>query len=199
MSGLNDIALKHGCDKSSKHHDYCKVYERYFDRLRNEPVNLLEIGYGGYDDPNAGGESARMWSEYLPNAQIVITDIHHKDNVPEGVIFHVHDANVPMGYPKPYFDIIIDDGSHLNNDIITAFKNLWDHLKPGGIYAIEDLHSSYDRYYKDSHHMPGQGNTAMRFLQRLTDEINKDFHNYPLGYDIEFIHFYRELCLLKKR
>ena len=41
------------------------------------------------------------------------------------------------------FDIILDDGSHIQKDIIETFKNMFKKLKPGGAYMAEDLHSSY--------------------------------------------------------
>ena len=40
------------------------------------------------------------------------------------------------------FDIIIDDGSHKMNHQQISFDVLFPHLKSGGIYVIEDLHTS---------------------------------------------------------
>eukprot|EP00966_Prymnesium_polylepis_P212279 4917263-Prymnesium_polylepis.1 len=37
------------------------------------------------------------------------------------------------------FDAIIDDGSHVNSDIMGTFTVLWPHLRPGGLYFLEDL------------------------------------------------------------
>ena len=42
------------------------------------------------------------------------------------------------------FDIIIDDGSHVVSHQIASFNALFDEaLKPGGIYMVEDLETSY--------------------------------------------------------
>jgi cephalosporin hydroxylase len=39
------------------------------------------------------------------------------------------------------FDIVIDDGSHVNAHIRASFEALFvDHLKPGGYYIVEDIH-----------------------------------------------------------
>lgn len=211
---LDEIAIKHGCDKSSIHHDYCRIYEQYFKReFKRSFIQLLEIGYGGYDDPNAGGESARMWvdSDAFPFWKVTITDIYLKNNVPDGVHFINTDVTkFPFRIPdfefyghKPGFDIIIDDGSHLNADIIAAFKNLWPVLNPGGLYCIEDVHSSYDPYYTDSALVPGTRDTAMHYFTYLAHSPNLSFIDplYHLGLkdDIEFIHFYKDLIIIKKK
>lgn len=41
------------------------------------------------------------------------------------------------------FDIILDDGSHISEHIITSFTTLFSELKPGGLYVIEDTQTSY--------------------------------------------------------
>jgi hypothetical protein len=38
------------------------------------------------------------------------------------------------------YDIIIDDGSHISEHQQISFKELWESVKPGGYYVIEDLH-----------------------------------------------------------
>lgn len=199
-SDLDKIGIKHGTDKSSRNHGYLDIYSVYMDHLRHEPIQLLEIGYGGYKHPMKGGESAKTWFEYFTKAKITILDIHPKKNVPEGIDFVMADATKPL--PNSYApDIVIDDGSHLSKDIISAFKNNFRILKSGGLWIVEDLHQSYDPYYRDSNRDPSKGETAMNFLKRLADQVNSDFIEpiYRLAYDIEFIHFYRELCIIKKK
>ena len=41
------------------------------------------------------------------------------------------------------FDVIIDDGSHINAHQIFTFENLFSELKAGGLYIIEDTLTSY--------------------------------------------------------
>ena len=57
---LSELALKHGTDKNSTHYYTCH-YEQHLERFRHEPVRLLEIGVGGYEDPSLGGQ----WKEYF--------------------------------------------------------------------------------------------------------------------------------------
>ena len=57
---LNRLALLFHADKWGSHW-YTQHYQRYFQPLRDKTLNLLEIGVGGYESPNEGGESLRMW------------------------------------------------------------------------------------------------------------------------------------------
>jgi len=41
------------------------------------------------------------------------------------------------------FDIIIDDGSHISEHQMLTLKVLWPLLRSGGLYIVEDLHTSY--------------------------------------------------------
>src|ERR1700688_2245107 len=61
---LNRLALLFGTDKWGCHW-YTQHYERYFGSLKKKRLNLLEIGVGGYENPDEGGESLRMWKAYF--------------------------------------------------------------------------------------------------------------------------------------
>lgn len=203
---LDQIGVKHGCDKSSLHHGYCAIYDDYFGFPFPPGLGdrVLEIGYGGYDDPNAGGESARMWKEWAPDMELTIVDLYPKNNIPSGVTFICGSQTDPNTYKgQRDWKIIIDDGSHLNKDIVDTFQLLWPRLSPGGYYVVEDIHSSYHSYYPDSCPNPDpqfSKGTAMSFFTRLVHEVNRDHICpwYHLGYDIAYIHFYKDLIIIKK-
>jgi demethylmacrocin O-methyltransferase len=40
-------------------------------------------------------------------------------------------------------DVVIDDGSHYSEHQRATFSLLWPHVKPGGIYVIEDLQCAF--------------------------------------------------------
>jgi hypothetical protein len=40
--------------------------------------------------------------------------------------------------------LIIDDGSHRADDYIQTAAALWQHLRPGGRYVIEDIQTQQD-------------------------------------------------------
>ena len=56
---LNRLALLFGTDKWGSHW-YAQHYQRYFQPLKGKRLNVLEIGVGGYENSDVGGESHRM-------------------------------------------------------------------------------------------------------------------------------------------
>jgi len=66
------------------------------------------------------------------------------------------------------FDIIIDDGSHQMQHQMASLYLLFNAIKPGGIYVVEDLHTSYWSGFGGQYH----GNTTMELLKECTDNLN---------------------------
>lgn len=219
---LDEIALKHGTDKSSICHSYTQTYEKYFDHLKDMPIKFLEIGfYKGY--------SAGMWEEYFTKAQLFFIDINqdaynYMGNLQRTSLGMVNQEDpialaIFAGSAGSNFDIIIDDGGHGMNQQITSFKVLFPHLKHGGIYVIEDLHTSYP-FGPNNNKMFGCANPkqqpTIEFLKNLVDAVNKvsastgyaDFKKCPDSLfkelsiyekEIESIHFHASLCFIIKR
>jgi hypothetical protein len=174
---LRQLAIAHGTDKEGAHH-YTAHYERHLGHLRDRPITLLEIGIGGYDDPASGGGSLRMWKAYFPRARIIGVDLHDKHLLAEDRIEIVQgDQGDPaflehLGATRGPFDVVIDDGSHINAHVIATFTALFPHMAPDGIYAIEDLQTSYwERGYGGSSGRDRAG-TSMTFLHGLVDGLN---------------------------
>lgn len=202
MNTLDAIAIKSGADKSSHHHNYCEVYEHYFEHLRDQPITLLEIGFGGYHYPDRGGAGAKMWAEYLPNAQIITVDIHHKNSLGNHRIHFyqgsqtdgafLHSVIKKHGSPG----IIIDDGSHNSPDVKTSFEILFPLLRAGGIYVVEDSHTSHwDAYgYGGGTH---EG-TSLNYFKRLTDHLNAEHNGLQARPDIHAIHFWKQQVFILK-
>jgi hypothetical protein len=163
-SSLTSIANKHGTDKGTEGpvddwpaHLYTDIYEAYLWPLRQQEVRVLEIGLGvrgGRWDAqiaqgrNAdGGASIKMWAEYFPRARIFGVDINpasHLDT--DRIVTFVADQGDPAQLRKVVedagsedFDVIIDDGSHRADHQQITFGVLFEHLRPGGMYFIEDL------------------------------------------------------------
>ncbi len=143
-SDLVLLARLHGTDKWGTH-QYALHYQKHFERLRNRRLNLLEIGVGGQENPKIGGHSLRMWKDYFPNANIYGLDIYDKSSLEEPRIRIFRGSQADTHLLKQIvsetgrLDIVIDDGSHINEHVITAFQTLFPLLADDGIYAIEDL------------------------------------------------------------
>lgn len=181
---LTELAKKHASDKWGSHF-YTPHYHAFFQHLRQEPIRLLEIGVGGYKDPNKGGESLRMWKEYFPNAQIVAIDIYDKKAIEEERIRIYQGSQVDMDFLEEInreagpFDIIIDDGSHINSHIIETFKALFPKLRQDGIYVVEDIQTSYwENFGGDSFNLKRK-RTAMNYFKQLLDSLNYEEIDNP--------------------
>ena len=195
---LSELALKHGTDKGPQHHNYTPIYERYFEPLRHQRINLLEIGVGGYHYPDRGGQSLRMWREYFTHAQITGFDIHPKELDISGVqILQGSQTDAVFLSSLPYlYDIIIDDGSHINEHILFSFSYLFNKLKSGGIYVVEDTETSYwSKEYGGS--TSPIATTTMNYFKRLADTLNPE--SGIQGFGIETIHFYKGMIFIIKK
>jgi hypothetical protein len=199
---LNKLALIYRTDKWGSHW-YTQHYQRYFAKWRKRPLNILEIGVGGHDNPSNGAQSLRMWKRFFPNSQIVGIDIHDKSHFSERRVDVLQcdqtDAVRLTEISQRYggFDIIIDDGSHLNEHVIQTFNVLFPLLKSPGFYCIEDLQTAYWPTWGAV-----RGCTSMDLLRSLTDCVNqaeRPFHE-PSYFDhnITEIAFFHNLCIIRK-
>jgi hypothetical protein len=203
---LIDLAIKHKTDKWGEHF-YALHYQKHFETYRFKKNNLLEIGVGGYSNPNIGGNSLRMWKEYFPNGNIYSIDIYDKSELEENriKIFKGSQSDesllLDIVAKAGSFDIIIDDGSHINKDVIDSFTTLFPHLKDNGIYVIEDVQTSYWPPFGGGFQ---KENTIMNFCKRLTDCLNhkefliKDYDPNYFDKHITSIHFYHNLIFIYK-
>jgi len=169
MRSLNQIARKLGTDKSSDIHDYCRKYEKYLPFGRHENLNILEIGV-------LGGQSIRMWKEYYQNSKIVGIDIdlECKKYEDESISIEIGSQNdcifldeVTEKYPQ--FDMILDDGSHINSDVIFSFERLFSSVKSGGVYIIEDTCTSYWEEFGGERYKKG---STIEYFKGIIDEVN---------------------------
>lgn len=221
---LSDLALKYGSDKGPNDHNYTSTYEKYLSNIKDKPLKILEIGF-------AVGSSARIWDEYFthPQTRLYFMD-NNKDcyNYMQGLsarcsLHMIDQADSAQllkftGSIAQEFDIIIDDGGHMMHQQITSFKTLFPSLKKGGLYIVEDLHTSYWASYGSEgsyDHPKASQSSAIRFFQSLVDELN--FIGARTGYanknrcsqqslaafssyqkEIASIHFYTSLCFIFK-
>ena len=102
------------------------------------------------------------------------------------------------------FDIIIDDGGHCSNHIVTSLNFLFDYLKDNGLYIVEDLQTSYFPRFGGSRLNLKKKTTSMNYLKSMADSINYEHNNKPFfkskKFDgmVKYIHFYQNVAILKK-
>jgi hypothetical protein len=68
-------------------------------------------------------------------------------------------------------DVVLDDGSHMMDDILASFKFFYPHMSKNGVYMIEDLHSAYWDEYGGG---IGRANSFIEKAKGLIDELNVD-------------------------
>jgi hypothetical protein len=122
-------------------HGFIDVYEPYFNNM-SESKHILEIGvyYGG---------SLKYLSDKFKDGNIYGIDIEDKTQYDEEriktYIVNQEDRNALNKFLEETnveFDIIIDDGGHTMKQQQVSFGTLFKRLKKGGIYILEDLHTS---------------------------------------------------------
>ena len=197
---LIEIGKKYPSSKNVS--GFIELYEKYFADFKDKKINILEIGIGD-------GDSLRIWREYFVNANICGIDIDKKNFIIDNVEILIGDQSdrsflqtVVNKYHK--FDIIIDDGSHMSKDIIFSFNFLFPFLNDRGIYAVEDLQTSYLPRFGGSRLNLNKKKTSMNFLKSLTDSINYEHGDKPFFqkslFDgkIKSVNFYQNIAFIYK-
>ena len=151
---------------------YFPIYERHFAHYVNRPVVMFEIGTGQ-------GGSAQMWKHYFGAfARIVSLDIR-----PEAAQYEDEQIKVRIGsQADPTFlaqvieefgppDIVVDDGSHVMDDILGTFQFLYQRMSASGTYLVEDLHTAYWDEFGGGLRRKG---TFIERCKDFIDELNAD-------------------------
>lgn len=202
---LDALAQFHGTDKSSRDHNYTPLYRQHLGRSRHRIRSVLEIGVGGDTstsgyETKAGGQSLYMWRDYFPNAEITGIDINDKSVSGPRIHFEQGDQSDPAFLAVVVdkhgpFDVIVDDGSHIGRHIIASFRELWQAVKPGGFYVIEDLALAYHPEWEGG--PPGSPNTAAQLIKANVDDT---LRRYQQAFEptIAAMHLYGEVCFMEK-
>jgi SAM-dependent methyltransferase len=156
-------------------------YLRWYDELLRERWEMvaavLELGVHK-------GASLELWRDYFPQAMIAGVDsdlslcryrewprirVHEGDQADTDFLTAVASVAAPNG-----FDLIIDDASHVAVPTEIAFLHLFTHhLRPGGLYVIEDWGTGYFDDWPDGRRFtPGREHHygMVGLIKRLIDE-----------------------------
>lgn len=144
-------------------YDTDKIVSQYLDRYDpilepwvEKKIVLLELGV-------FKGSSLLLWHDYFPLGTIVGIDrkLPNDFSLPPAGTERIHMYEGSQADPKflsrvanevaaDGFDIIIDDCSHIGELTKISFWHLFDnHLKPGGLYVIEDWGTGYQDHWAD--------------------------------------------------
>jgi hypothetical protein len=140
-------------------HNYTPYYHELLKGQGRIANRILEIGLGWsglmHSNYRAGG-SLFMWQDYFPQAEIFGLEIREDCLVNEGHIrsFQCDQSNETSLRKATELiggtlDFIVDDGSHIPMDQVLTAKVFMPLLAEGGLYIIEDVHTTTGRIYED--------------------------------------------------
>ena len=143
-------------------HGYTRIYRRLFEKIRDDAIVLLEMGLLRPDTDRrrsvnavegstamAGFQvpSLEMWRAFFPRARIYGFDIDDfsaaktdRCTIVRGDMSSEADLDRLVHTIGSPIDVVIDDASHASHHQQIAFGHLFQHLRSGGMYIVEDLH-----------------------------------------------------------
>lgn len=190
-----------GGDKTSLGHHFTKTYERLFNSMKGDDINLLELGI-------FHGKSLAMWSDYFPYGMIYGIDISLKPFYENEQELRKHSAftnnniivieqNITSNSfyttvnELPNFDIIIDDALHRADAQYSNLKLLFQKLNKGGYYIIEDIVDPIK-------HIEFFKNIYMCTTNCESTEVKKS-QDYSISNKIESIEIRQNMVIIKKK
>ena len=198
---LTDLASKYCVDKGTGNYptptfhnvpeilypqSFTPFYSKHLESCREEFTKVLEIGV-------LFGNSLMLWNEYFPNAKIHGADIDLSrvlscaKNFPMLRIDQSKRSDLKrlISVYGDNFDLIIEDGGHKMEQQQVSFGYLFEKLKPGGYFILEDIHTSLSNPANWGI-LPDLSNSTLRMLEdyRETGKINSI---HMLDEEIEYL------------
>ena len=168
---MDELFLQFDTDKSSKYHNYTRQYENLFEKFKHRSgIRMLEIGV-------FKGQSLKAWKSFFTDSLVVGIDIDEEctqyNDESNGIHVEIGNStdiefikNVNEKYGP--FDIILDDGSHKNIDVIRSFEILFPLLKNNGLYIVEDTVC-----FKDSGFLDLRGPNHLNYFGQFIPYLNQ--------------------------
>lgn len=143
---LSELGMIYPTDKQWTHDYYNRAYQDTLFPVKDSASKIVEIGIGE-------GYSLEVWREFFKNASIIGLDM--SPTAGNGILnmdritLQNMDLSVKLNLESfaeqnPDIDVLTDDGTHKMADQQLALATLFKSIKPGGIYIIEDLHTSVE-------------------------------------------------------
>jgi hypothetical protein len=138
--------------KKEPGHGFSKFYENHLNSFKEQKIKILEIG-------SYSGAAAAAFVKYFPNSEVYCLDINlrnFKFSSKKIQAFGLDASNKKMMLKflskinffnsVKFFDIVIDDGSHIQSDQLKALNFFYRYVSNNGFYIIEDY--KFPNYFK---------------------------------------------------
>ena len=140
-NSLMELGEVFSTDKHYLHNYFNQVYQDVLSPIKNNVKIFLEIGI-------LDGNSLKVFKRFFPNSKVYGVDLR-EDTIDNDIEVIKCDQSNPEDLKKLLekfneVDVILDDGSHKMYDQQITFAILFNLLKSGGYYILEDLHTSVE-------------------------------------------------------
>ena len=161
--------------KSDKWEHYFDIYDHCLSRFYDKKISFLEIGIQN------GGSIEVAQKLFDPKSSLSGLDIDPRcsdiSNILKDVKIYIGSQvdeqllnKIAIDHNKN-FDVIIDDGSHIQSHMIFTFTRMFQFINDGGIYLIEDTHTNYSPSHQESFFGIG----LYDYFKGLSERLNLDY------------------------
>lgn len=216
---LERIYYGHMGRRILKWHHYLSIYDSHMAKYRNlingyddtpcqsvakdGKLRILELGV-------QHGGSLQLWRDYFGEKAIIFgVDIE-----PRCKEFEENGCQIRIGSQDDSdflnrvvdemggVDIVLDDGSHIASHQLASFKALFGRVSKGGLYIVEDLHTSYWEGWEGGLRRPG---AFIEVVKDIIDhmhewyiEVDTQLNDLNLKSLITGLHIYDSMVVIDK-
>lgn len=193
---FKEISDYFDCDKTT-YHKYDKHYPMFFEKWRNDSINIFEIGL---DE----GKSMNVWQNYFPFAKIWGMDISKSIKSARCNVFVGDQSKIEdlrrVSNQVPKCKIIVDDGSHVAEHQLKSFYYLFQNMLDwGGVYVIEDTECSYWAPDKDVYSFETGYLNLIDYFTKLNHEVNNHYNGTKDKLHIKSITYGENCIIIEKK
>lgn len=178
------------------------IYHQYFQKYRGQDITVVEFGV-------SHGGSLQMWKHYFGDkVRIIGIDID-----PRCKQFEEAQIEIFIGDQENRkflqeirskigpIDLLIEDGGHKSGQQIATFEEFFPMIKPGGLFLIEDLHTSYWSEYGGGFRRDG---SFIEYAKNIIDCMHAEYSRDPrlvVGYltkNVKAMHVFDSVIIFEK-
>jgi SAM-dependent methyltransferase len=174
---LLDTVGNYNTDKNYEHDFFNLIYDEVLSPLKHEVKTFIEAGC-------LNGQSLLLWRDFFPNAKVYGLDIdinnvtsmlssYNLDRLElRTVDCSSEEALTAFSSEFTGVDVILDDASHKMKDQQITLAKFFRILKPGGIFILEDLHTSLEAAMPEKA-IFGWGDPNKTITLNMLEEFNR--------------------------